>query len=335
MADAQVAAHALDQHRRHAGGAGDGGVQAGDVEVLQPRVREHGQKQRGRPGQEADAVGLDARQHRVGVEDGAGVDGGATQQRRHPAGLVAEGVEEGVDDEVAVALAQAHHARPDVEGAQGGAMRGHHALGSAGGAAGEHQVGRGVGLHARAALINLRLRHFRALGQKVSPAQVACLQHATLAQHDQAAQRARAQAVQQRGVVLAQKAAHAEQPHGTAARQDVGRLGALHAGVDGHQHPTHGMHRAGRDDPLVQIGRPKRHPLTKSHTQRQQRARGLVNALAQLGIAQGQLTVDHGGAIAVAGRGLLQHGGYGERQRGLGRPSIEVCHGGGYPGWQA
>ena len=52
----------------------------------------------------------------------------AAQDARHPAGLVAERVEERVDDEVAVALAQADHVGPRLVDAQRLAVRDHHAL---------------------------------------------------------------------------------------------------------------------------------------------------------------------------------------------------------------
>jgi hypothetical protein len=65
------------------------------------------------------------------------------------------------------------------------------------------------------------------------------------AEHDHVLQRGGPQAVEQRGVVLAEEVADDEEHPRAAAFQDVGGLGALHARVDRHQHGAGHVHAAG------------------------------------------------------------------------------------------
>ena len=96
VAYAEFLPHARDEHRRHAGGAVT--AERSD-ERSNPASRgcaSIGQEQRGRPGQEIDAVGLDAFQHGVGIEDLMRKDRRPAQEGGDPPRLVAEGVEEGL-----------------------------------------------------------------------------------------------------------------------------------------------------------------------------------------------------------------------------------------------
>ena len=81
----------------------------------------------------------------VDVEDRFGDHGGPGHQAGQDARLVSEGVEERVDDQVAVAPAQPHHLGPGGEGPQRLAVGGHGPLGTPGGPRGEHQVGEVAG----------------------------------------------------------------------------------------------------------------------------------------------------------------------------------------------
>ena len=81
----------------------------------------------------------------VHVEDRLGHHGGPGHQAGQDARLVAEGVEEGVDDQVAVPLAEPDHLGPGGEGPQRLAVGGHGPLGVPGGPRGEHQVGEVAG----------------------------------------------------------------------------------------------------------------------------------------------------------------------------------------------
>ena len=272
-------------------------------------MRQHGQEQRRRAGHEADAVVGNARQHLVGVKHLLGVDRGALNERRHPAGLVAKRVKKRVDDQVAVALVQPDHPAPGAEGADGGAVCRHHALGAAGGAGGEHQVGGAIGAQGLLTRFDLRGRHQAACVQKIVPGQfvraVGAGRLAT-AQHHGVRKRGGALAVQQRGIVLAQKVTNAEQHLGAAALQNVGRFAALHAGVERHQHRAGGMRAAGGQNPLVQVGRPDGHTVPGLHVQRNQRTCYSLAAFQQVGIAQRRVAVHDGQLLRVLLRCLAQ-----------------------------
>ena len=309
VGNAQFFTHPRNQHRRHRGRASDGHAQRRNVEILQARVRQHGQKQRRRPRQKADAVVGDARQHLVGVKHLLRVDRGTLDKRRHPAGLVAKRVEKRVDDQVTVAGLQANHAPPDAERPNRWPVRRHHPLGAAGGAGGKHQVSSAVSRERLLACLDLRRWHLRADGQKVVPrhiARVAGVGHKATAQHHDVLQRRRALAVQLRRKVLPQKVANAKQQLGAAALQNVGRFAALHAGVERHQHRASGVRTAGGHNPLVQIRCPQRDAVAGLHAQRNQRARHGLAVLQQLGIGDGGVTVNDGRLLWVLLRRLAQ-----------------------------
>ena len=236
-------------------------------------MRQHGQEQRWRARQEADAITGDACQHRVAVKHLLGIDRGALDEGGDPAGLVTKGVKEGVDDQVAVTGTQPDHPAPGAEGANGGAVRRHHTLGPPGGARGEHQVGSAVGREGLLTRSHLRGRDDTAPAHEVAPAHVARQRRVgleTVAQHHHMPQARRALAVKQRRVVLTQEVADAEHQPGAAALQDVGRLGTFHAGIQRDQHRAGGVNAAGRQDPFVQVGRPDRHAVARRHAQRDQ-----------------------------------------------------------------
>ena len=103
-----------------------------------------------RPGQHRDLLLGDALHHRVDVEHRVRDDRRALQDAREDAGLEPEGVEERVDDEVAVAVAQADDVGPRVVRADARAVGQHRALGLPGRARGEEDVGEVVAGRARA-----------------------------------------------------------------------------------------------------------------------------------------------------------------------------------------
>ena len=95
----------------------------------------------GRARQHGDALGRHPLQDHVHVEDRLGDDGGPGHQAGQDPGLVAERVEERVDDQVAVPSAQPDHLGPGGEGPQRLAVGGHRPLGVPGRPRGEDQVG--------------------------------------------------------------------------------------------------------------------------------------------------------------------------------------------------
>jgi hypothetical protein len=138
--EAELVAHALDELHRDRRRAGDGQPQRREVVPVELRVGENRLVERRRARKHRDAVAADPLEHGGHVEDLLGEDRGAAHDRREPARLVAEGVEEGVHDQVSVALPQPHHFAPAGEGPQVLAVRGHHPLGAAGGAGGEEKI---------------------------------------------------------------------------------------------------------------------------------------------------------------------------------------------------
>ena len=100
---------------------------------------------RRRARQHGDPLVLDQPHRRVEVEGRDRVERAAGEQPDDDADLVAEGVEERVDHQVAVVLAHAAQLGPRPRDADGLAVGAHRALGAPGGAGGEEDVGDVVG----------------------------------------------------------------------------------------------------------------------------------------------------------------------------------------------
>ena len=146
--EGELAAHAVDQLDRDDRGAGDGEAQAREVVVGAPGMVQDRLVEGGRSRQHGDALGGDGGEDLVHVEDRLGDDGRTLHETGDDARLVAEGVEERVDDEIAVAFGQAHDRRPRGEGAQRLRVGGHGSLGSSRRARGEDDIGEVVAGHA-------------------------------------------------------------------------------------------------------------------------------------------------------------------------------------------
>ena len=105
-------AHSLDQHDRYDGRAGHREPEGAEVEVAAVRSGEDRLVERRRSGKQGDPLVLDE-PHRGGdVERRDRVERGAGEEPDDDADLVAEGVEERVDHEVAVVRARRRRARP-------------------------------------------------------------------------------------------------------------------------------------------------------------------------------------------------------------------------------
>src|SRR4029453_4979006 len=89
--------------------------------------------------------------------------------RGEPAGLVAEAVEERVDDEIAISLAEPDRGAPCLEAAQVLGVRGHDALRLPGRARGEQDVREVAGLDLGDPPARVRLRHRRAFAEERRP----------------------------------------------------------------------------------------------------------------------------------------------------------------------
>ena len=133
----------------HGRGAGDREPQRLHALAVEVGVVEEGLVDRGRPGQRGDGVLGDVRHGHRDVEHRLRDEGGADREAGDDAGLVPEGVEERVDDEVAVVAAEADDGRPVGEAAQRLAVGGDHALRVPRGARREEDVGRVVARRAR------------------------------------------------------------------------------------------------------------------------------------------------------------------------------------------
>ncbi|MDT4844992.1 hypothetical protein FQZ97_789640 [compost metagenome] len=315
--ETQLAGHAPDHFHRHRGGARHRHPQAGKVVALTVGEAEDGLVQGRRARQHSDPFAGDALQHHRHVEHLLRQDAAAAHQRRQPTGLVAEAVEERVDDQVAVALTQADHGTPVADDAQVLAMGSHHALRLAGGARGEQQVGQAVLVDLRLAHRQLRWRDFGAQGHERIPVQAA-LRLPT--QADAPAQFRQRLTGQQRRVVGAEELADDEQEAGAALAQDEAGFGPLHPRVQRHQHRAYALQGDGGDYPLMDVRRPDGHPLARPDFQRQQGAGGLAAQLVELVVADAGALVLDGHGLAVAGRG-------GGQQFRDGQGAFQVGHG--------
>ncbi|MNF86991.1 hypothetical protein D3C84_694450 [compost metagenome] len=274
---------------------------------------EHRGIERRRPGQEAHPVTFDPRQHRLGLEGALRQDARTADQRRQPTGLEAEGVEEGVDDQVAVVGVEADDLPPVIEQAHILPVGAEHTLGIAGGARSEDQVAQAVAIQRGAALLQLLLVDFTGADQEAFPIGSA---GPRLLQHHALLQLRQIMPLEQRRVVAAEELADAEQQARAAAAQDIGGLGALQTGAQRHQHHTSHQAAEGGDYPALTVGRPYRHPLAGLQTEGQQGTSGFTGALLQLGIGQLQAVVVDGDTFAIAAHGLGQGCGDGLRHAG-------------------
>ena len=108
----QLVAHPLDQHHGYDGRAGDREPQRGQVALGAAGRVEQRLVERRRAREDRDPLRLDQPHRLVDVEGRDRVERAAGEQADHDADLVAEGVEERVDHQVAVVLRARRRARP-------------------------------------------------------------------------------------------------------------------------------------------------------------------------------------------------------------------------------
>ena len=142
---ASSVSHPLDEHDRDDGGAGDREPQRREVALRAAGAVEQRLVERRCAREDGDPLGLaraaSSRRDRTSPPGRASPG----QQADHDADLVAEGVEERVDHQVAVVAGGPRRARPTPRDADGLAVRAHRALAATGGAGGEEDVGHVVG----------------------------------------------------------------------------------------------------------------------------------------------------------------------------------------------
>ena len=273
------------------------------------RVGEQRLVEGGRAGQHGHALRLNALHDPPGVEDRLGDHRRPRHQAGQDAGLVAEGVEERVHHEVAVARAEAHDGGPGAEGAQRLRVRRRRALGVARRAGGEDEVRHVAGLHGHGP----RRRLFRLdAGARVEELGQAAHRDGRrrgprflVAQQDDPLQRAHVLAHEEGGVVDPQEAAHGQKHRRARRTQDVPRLAALEARVEGDEHGA-GAQRAERGEhPLGAVRRPQRDPVPRPHAGGDQPAGVAVHLGCQLVVGQADRAVDQRLGAGVARGGVL------------------------------
>ena len=186
---------------------------------------------RRRPRQHGDPLGRYPLHHRGRVEDRFGHHRRPRHQAGQDPGLVAEGVEERVDHQVAITGGQADDGGPRPEGPQTLGVRGRRTLGVARGARGEDHVRDVVGtdggrppcrLGRVDALARSEIRRQTDDAVPLRPATLVAQQHRPL-------QIADVFTTEQGGIVDPQEAAHGEEGGGSRGAQEVTGLGPLEA----------------------------------------------------------------------------------------------------------
>ena len=191
--------------------------------------------------------------------------GGAADERREAASLVAEGVEERVHDQVAVATAQVRQVAPLGIHPQVLQMVHHHALGPAGGARRVDDVGDIGSAH----------RSFERTSRLHEPRLQIDGGHA-------------GRSVE----ILPQEALLDQHRLGTAAGDDVGGLGLLVARAD-RNHDAPGCEHTERcDHPIRGVGRPDRDPVALVHAKLRECACRTAHPISDLAERETQRTVD-------------------------------------------
>ena len=260
-----------------------------------------GVEQRGEDGrcarQDRDPLGLDERHRRVEVERRDRVQGCAGEQPGDDADLVAEGVEERVDHQVAVLAVDAAQLAPGAGHADGLSVGRHRALAAAGGAGREEDVGDVTGGDGLGDQVDLGRRHRPA----VEVGQVAQLDDG-----------------QDRGEIAGRAEVGdlgaAEEPvlhhddAGAGAVDDVGDLVAGVAGVHRHQGAAGVRRGEGGDHPADAVGCPDAHAVAGLQAERDVASRGTPHPAQQLEERDHLVTLDVGRVVAEAVRRVAERG---------------------------
>ena len=269
---------------------------------------EQGLKEGGRAGQHADPMPFDQAQRALRVEGRLGIDGRPAQERGEPARLVAEGMEEGVDDQIAILPVQPHGGSPFLESGDVLPVGDHGPLGRSGGAGAVHDVGELFGPHCgdasgQGGVVQFAagagegfqgLQRFRGLAIKRG------LPRAP--QNQDSLQGGAVLGGKQGSIVAAQEIADGEGQLGPGAAGDVGRLRPFESGVDGYQNAADLLAGQRGDNPLRHVRRPDQEALARGEAGGEQRLGQPVGAGFEVGEGQPQLPIDNGRPVRK-GRG--------------------------------
>ena len=144
--EAEPVAHVMDHLHRDGRRSGYGETQRGEVEAIQVGVVQDGLVDGGRSGEHGDALLADSPHHRWHVEHRVGDERDAAHEAGEDPGVQAKGVEERVDDQVAVPGPEPDDIAPRLEGPTDRRVPEHGALRGSGGARCEHEVAEVVAL---------------------------------------------------------------------------------------------------------------------------------------------------------------------------------------------
>ena len=302
----QFVVHPLDQHRRNGRRAGHRHAQRRGVERSRRAFGEQRLVNGRCAGDEADPLGLDQADRLGDIERRHRHDRGAGEQRCDPPGLVAEGVEERVGNQVAVALTQIGDIRPVGEHRDHPVVRVHRPLGRAGGARSEDDV----------AEVGARQPGQRGIDRLIARASPSLQPLAPIAvEGDSRLEFGQVLAGEQRGVVGAEEIAHGEQQSAARAAQLVGRFASLEPGIERHDRRARGLRAQCGYDPFEQVRRPDRDPVALADPGSDERRGGGAGLAPQPGETHAAAGQDHRDGLAETPRG--RSGGVGNSRRQL------------------
>ncbi len=276
--DVKFGLHALHQHHRHGGRTGDREPQRAQVEVFAGRVIQQALVDGRRARQHGDAVALDGPQRVQRIERHVRDQRGTGLQAGQDAGLVAEVVEERVDAQVAVVAGDLPVGGPGCRGRQRLPVRAQHAFAAAGGAGGEQDVADVLGCDGGGTGCD-GIQGPGTRGDELVPGPVVGFDRHP---HD-VPQRGQRGPVQAGRPVGAQEEARREQHRRAGSVQDVGGFCGGVAGVQRHHRGAGVVDRQAGHHPVPGVRRPDGHPVCGFDTEGDQRRRGAVDRVAQLG----------------------------------------------------
>ena len=288
--EGEFGAHSFDHLDRHGRRPRHRHPQRGEIERVAVGMVEDREEQRGRPGQHRDLLGGDGREHLGHIEDRFRDDRGALEEAGDDPGLVAERVEEGVDDQIAIALGEADHISPHLEHAKRLIVADHDTLRCSGRSGGEHEIGEIVGAALRHPLLDLGVGDLGAGGDELLERDRAVDDIAT--DDDDPTQPRKIEALEHADVVVAEESVDAQKDRGAAAADDVGRLTPLVPRVEWDDHRPGDQRTETGDDPFGTVRRPDGHPVAGLEAGSDMALRRRHDRIAQFGEGQPQVALD-------------------------------------------
>ena len=277
----QTGPHLKDHLHRDDGCPSHRQPQGGHVEAVEIGMVQDGLIDGRRSGQRGDALLGDPGHHRRDVEHRVGDVGGPGHEAGQNAGVEAESVEVGVDDQIAVADPQTDHLAPRLEAPADGGMDEHGPLGQSGSSRCEHDVAEIVAAHRSSPSVAVGLADLvgpvEELGQAGGSLGDGPPQH-----HDLIEVGAAVDSPQQGHIVGVQEVGDGEQDAGAGLLEDEVGFPALEPGVHRHQHASGQMDPQAGHHPLPDVGGPDRHPVAGFYARGHQRPGRGPDAISQL-----------------------------------------------------